>query len=102
LSEELLERFAGLPLLDRYDVYRRLMDYWAEVMQDDVYLVAADGWVEAAKPRAVIDDKAKKIKETVDLTIGRQKYKLDLIPPPLIVACSFAAEQATIDELQAR
>ena len=81
LSEDLLARFADLPLLDRYDVYQRLMDYWAEVMQDDVYLIAADGWLEAAKPRGIIEDKEKKIKETPDLTIKRKKYKMDLIPP---------------------
>ena len=47
LSEDLLELFDDLPLLDRYDVYQRLMDYWDETMQDDVYLIAAEGWVEA-------------------------------------------------------
>jgi len=100
LSEDLLKRFEGQPLLDRYDVYQRLMDYWSEIMQDDVYLIAADGWVEAAKPRAVIEDKERKIKETPDLTVGRKKYKMDLVPPALIVARYFAREQAEIDELR--
>lgn len=100
LSEGLLVRFADLPLLSRYDVYQRLMDYWAEVMQDDVYLIAADGWIEAAKPRGVIDNKDRKIKETPDLTIKRKKYKMDLIPPQLIVARYFTKEQAAIDALQ--
>jgi type I restriction enzyme M protein len=102
LSEDLLGRFADLPLLNKYDVYQRLMDYWAEVMRDDIYLVAADGWIEAAKPRGVIEDKERKIKETPDLTIGRKKYKMDLVPPALIVARYFAADQAAIDELQGR
>src|SRR5437899_687155 len=101
LSEDLLVAFADLPLLGRNDVYQRLMDYWADVMQDDVYLVAADGWVEAAKPRGIIEDKERKIKETADLTIGRNKYKMDLIPPPLIVARYFAEEQSAIEALQA-
>ena len=83
LSEDLLARFADVPLLDPYDVYQRLMDYWDETMQDDVYLVVVDGWVEAARPRGVIEDKARKLKETPDLTIGRRKYKMDLIPPAL-------------------
>ena len=100
LAEDLLARFADLPLLDRYDVYQRLMDYWDEVMQDDVYLVAAAGWVEAAKPRGIIEDKERKIRETADLTIKRKKYKMDLIPPALIVARWFAAEQAAIERLQ--
>ena len=102
LSEDLLARFADLPLLDPYDVYQRLMDYWDETMQDDVYLIAADGWVEAAKPRGIIEDKGKKIKETPDLTIKRKKYKMDLVPPALIVARYFATEQAAIETLQAK
>jgi len=102
LSEDMLVRFADLPLLDKYDAYQCLMDYWAGVMQDDVDLIAAEGWVEGAKPRGIIEDKAKKIKETPDLTIGRRKYKMDLIPPDLIINRYFAAEQAVIDELAAR
>ena len=102
LSEDLLARFADLPLLDSYDVYQRLMDYWEEVMQDDVYLIAADGWTEAARPRGIIEDRERKIKETADLTIKRRKYKMDLVPPGLIVARYFADKQAAIDALQAR
>jgi len=102
LSDDLLASFAGLPLLSRYDVYQRVMDYWAEVMQDDVYLIAADGWIEAAKPRGIIEDKQKKIKETPDLTIKRRKFKMDLVPPALIVARYFAKEQAAIEAPQAR
>ncbi len=101
LSEDLLKRFADLPLLDRYDVYQRLMNYWDEVMQDDVYLIVANGWTGAAKPRGIIEDKEKKIKETPDLTIKRKKYKMDLISPGLIVARYFADEQAMIEALQA-
>jgi type I restriction enzyme M protein len=44
LAEDLLATFRAAPLLDGYDVYQRLMDYWAETMQDDCYLIAADGW----------------------------------------------------------
>jgi type I restriction enzyme M protein len=102
LSEDLLRRFDNLPLLTRYDVYQRLMDYWTDTMQDDLYLIAADGWAEAAKPRGIIEDEERKIKETPDLTIGRRKYKMDLVPPALIVARYFAKEQAAIDELQIR
>ncbi len=100
LSEDLLARFADLPLLSRYDVYQRLMDYWAETMQDDVYLIAADGWIEAARPRGIVEDKERKIKETPDLTIKRKKYKMDLVPPALVVARFFAKEQAAIEALQ--
>ena len=100
LSEDLLTRFNDLPLLDRYDVYQKLMDYWDEVMQDDVYLIAAAGWVEAAKPRHIIQNK--QVKETPDLVIKKNKYKMDLIPPALIVARYFAEEQDAIEMLQAK
>ena len=76
------------------------MDYWDEVMQDDVYLIADDGWIQAVKPRGIIHDKEKKIEETPDLTLKRRKYKMDLIPPELIVARYFAADQVNIDALQ--
>ena len=100
LSEDLLARFTDLPLLDRYDVYQKLMDYWDEVMQDDVYLIATDGWVEAAKLREVIQDK--QVKETPDLVIKKNKYKMDLIPPTLIVARYFTELQETIEMLQTK
>ena len=100
LSEDLLEQFTNLPLLDPYDVYQKLMDYWDEVMQDDVYLIAAAGWVEASKPRPIIQDK--QVKETPDLVIKKNKYKMDLIPPALIVARYFADEQDAIEMLQTK
>lgn len=102
LSEDLLAGFAELPLISRYDAYQRLMDYWAETMQDDVYLIAAEGWQEAAKPRGIVEDKERRIRETPDLSIGRKKYKMDLVPPTLVVARYFAKEQATVEALQAK
>ena len=101
LSEDLLARFSDQPLLDPYDIYQQLMDYWQDVMQDDVYLIAADGWLEAARPRRIIQDKTKKVKETPDLIVKRQKYKMDLVPPALIVESSFPEEQAETERLQA-
>ncbi|GAB2722189.1 type I restriction-modification system subunit M [Halomonas garicola] len=105
LSEDLLDRFYVVPLLDRYAVYQRLMDYWADVMQDDVHLIAVEGWREAARPRGVIQNKERKIKEEPDLTLGSgkkaQKYKLDLIPPELVIARYFADDQAILEERQA-
>jgi type I restriction enzyme M protein len=100
LAEDLLERFGRLPLISEYDVYQRFMDYWGEVLQDDLYLIAADGWTGATQPRPAIDDKPKKIKETPDLVIEKKKYKTDLIPPELLVGRFFAAEQAEIQQLE--
>ena len=45
LSEDLLETFRPTSaLIDPYDVYQHLMDYWAETMQDDAYMIVSDGW----------------------------------------------------------
>ena len=100
LSEDLLSRFNDGQLLDRYDVYQELMDYWDETMQDDVYLIASDRWVEATKPREVIQ--SRQVKETPDLVIKKRKYKMDLIPPALIVARYFAGVQESIEMLGAK
>ncbi|WP_153117020.1 type I restriction-modification system subunit M [Rhodocyclus tenuis] len=92
VSETLLAAFQASPLLDPYDVYQHLMDYWAETMQDDAYLIAADGWV--AKPARIVETDKK----------GKQKDKgwaCDLIPKPYLVARYFASEQATLDARQA-
>ena len=76
------------------------MDYWDEVMQDDIYLIASDGWVKAAKPREVIQ--SRQVKEAPDLVIKKRKYKMDLIPPALIVARYFADEQNVIEMLETK
>src|SRR3989338_8321135 len=101
LSEDLLETFQKARLLDPYDVYQHLMDYWAETMQDDVYMIVSDGWKEAVKPRLIIEDKDKKNKETADFTIGKQKFKAELVPPALMIARYFSSEQAAIEKLEA-
>jgi len=101
LSEDLLATFEKARLLDPYDVYQHLMDYWAESMQDDVYMIVSDGWREAAKPRLIVENKDKKAKEKPDFTVGKLKYKAELIPTALIIVSYFAAEQAAIEKLDA-
>ena len=100
LSEDLLRRFSGLPLIDRYAVYQCLMDYWDEVMQDDVYLVVTEGWADAVRPRMLVAVRGKGATEAADLTVKRKKYKMDLLPPGLVVARHFAAERVAIDHLR--
>ncbi len=92
LSEDLLAHYADKPLIENYDVYQHIMDYWADTMQDDCYLIAADGW--KAEPYRVIETDKK----------GKEKDKgwaCDLVPKPLMVARYFADEQADIDALNA-
>ncbi|EID4424220.1 type I restriction-modification system subunit M [Vibrio vulnificus] len=100
ISEDLLQSYAQTPLLSKYDIYQILMDYWADSMQDDVYVLVQDGWPAGKVLRELAVNKGEKLKETPDLTIGKAKYKAELIPPALIVARFFAAEQAQVDNLQ--
>jgi len=92
IAEDLLNRFKTAPLLDAYDVYQHLMDYWAETMQDDCYILSADGWV-AETYRIVETDKKGKTKD--------KGWACDLVPKPLLVARYFATEQAEIEAKQA-
>jgi len=101
ISEDLLARFVEADLLSRYEIYQLLMDYWAETMQDDVYVLVQDGWAAGKVLRKLVVKKGEKLKETPDLIIDKHKYKADLIPPGLIVARYFAKEQQQIDQLQA-
>ncbi|MDH5258820.1 MAG: SAM-dependent methyltransferase, partial [Gammaproteobacteria bacterium] len=101
ISESLLTAFTDAPLLDRYDMFQIIMDYWNETMQDDVYFITQDGWAAANSIRELLVKKGEKQKEIPDLIIKKSKYKAELIPPALIVKRYFKDEQKQIDELQA-
>ena len=98
LSEDLLTRFADLPLLDPYDIYQRLMDYWDETMQDDVYLISSEGWQAGRVLRSAYD------KETPDFTIKKGqknlKYIGELVPAPLVIARFFGNSQQELERLE--
>lgn len=106
VSEHLLDIFRPRPLVDEYAVYEQLMSYWNQTMHDDVALIMSEGWDGAAKPRRTIEDKDRKLSETPDLVLGAgknaQKYKMDLIPPELIVKRYFSIEKTHLDELNSQ
>jgi type I restriction enzyme M protein len=105
LGETLLKAFRSRPLVDEYGVYEQLMSYWNDVMHDDVAMIMMDGWGGAAKPRKTIENKERKLSETPDLVVGSgrgaNKWKMDLIPPALIVSRYLASEQVEVDALVA-
>jgi type I restriction enzyme M protein len=106
LSESLLEAFENTKLIDKYDVFQLLMDYYMEVMQDDMYLISQDGWEVGATVRELVptkNDKGKFVyKEVHDFEMKKVRYKADLVPPALIIDTYFQKEQLAIDELQAK
>lgn len=109
LSDDMLARFADAPLIDKYAAYERLMVYWADTMQDDVFIIGTDGWPgckELREARSELD-KGNKVKwlEDGDLTIrqGRKTVRLvaEAIPPALIISRFFAKQQADLNQLEA-
>lgn len=102
ISEQLLMGYSNSKLLSKYDIYQILMDYWAETLQDDVYVLVQDDWAAGKVIRELKVVKGEKLKETPDLVIAKKKYKTELIPPRLIVARYFADKQQAIDKLQAK
>ena len=106
LGEGILSAFSKTPLLNRYDIYQILMDYWDATMQDDAYQIVQSGWQEAARLRTPMTGKDGKAKEKPDLIIGSgkkaKKYMADLIPPGLIGSVYFPEEKEKIEELSAR
>lgn len=88
VSESLLAAYAKAPLLDAYAIYQHLMDYWAQTMQDDAYLLSEDGW--KAVPTRIVETNKKGVRKD-------KGWVCDLVPKPLIVARYFAAEQQAVD-----
>lgn len=72
ISEDLLTLFKPNPLLDGYEIYQILMQYWADTMQDDIYRIVVEGW----------------------------KADRELIPVELIIKRYFQREQDSINELE--
>jgi type I restriction enzyme M protein len=89
LSEDLLAAYADTTLIDKYDIYQHLMDYWAETMKDDAYMIVEDGWKATLEPVRTNTGKIKK-----------GQFECELIPKPLVIDRYFPDEQAEIEDLK--
>jgi len=89
ISESLLAHYTGKALVDPYDIYQHLLDYWGNTMKDDVYMLVEDGWKAPLEP--VRDSKGNPRKGEFDC---------ELIPKPLMNARYFASEQAALGDLE--
>jgi type I restriction enzyme M protein len=105
ISEDLLAAFREGPLIDPYDVYQHLMDFWAATMQDDCYLISDVGWLEGAKPSEIVQVKNKEGKlvwpEEGDFKKGKRRFKSDLVPASLLTTRFFSTESEAIATLEA-
>lgn len=104
ISEDLLNAFASAPLLDHYDMYQIIMDYWDEVMQDDVYVIAQDGWLAGRSVRQIFPSKDKNgknvWKEDHDFEFKKERFKSEVIPPELIANRFFKEELKILKDFE--
>lgn len=99
----LLKAYEPARLLDNYDVYDCLLNYWNTKLQDDVYAIKAGGYevgreieYEYAQKKAK-DENGETI--SVDDTSKVKSFEGALIPREIIEAVYFADELAAINEL---
>ena len=87
ISEDILATYTGHALMNKYDVYQHLMDYWNNIMQDDCYYLAVEGW----KAELTITKQTKTVTE----------WDCDLVPKSLVIDRYFLAEKQAIEKLEA-
>ncbi len=103
LSEDLLESFQSLHLIDAYDVYQHLMTYWNETMQDDVYVLVSDGWKagnDVRRLHKVTKDKDGNITKIKEIE-GIDGLENKLIPPTLLVRKYHEGHEPAMEKLEA-
>ena len=99
----LLDAYESARLLDNYDVYDCLLNYWNAKLQDDVYVIKASGYeagreieYEYAQKKAK-DESGETI--SVDDTSKVKSFDGALIPRTIIESVYFAEELSEINKL---
>lgn len=90
LSEALLKAYENKALVNTYDIYQHLMNYWNETLKDDVYLLIEDGWKATVKRILEKNNKGKEVDKG---------WTCDLIPKALVVQKYLSAEQEALQDL---
>ena len=96
VAELLLDTSSKLPLIDPYAIYQALMGYWNLTLQDDAFLIAAVGWLEAAQLHAVLD-----ATDGVDATLGKAKFRSDLLPASVLIDHYFPTQRDSLADTEA-
>ena len=102
-------------LVDAYDTYDILLNYWADTMQDDCYMISNDGWtypeVKSIKVKEVKEKKNKKDNgsdtesnksKTKEIPCMYDEIVCDLLPVNIILDEYFSDEKHHIDILKAK
>jgi type I restriction enzyme M protein len=100
LSGSLLETFDNIKLVDKYDFYQYLMTYWTEVMQDDAYVIVADGW-QVGKEVYRLEKTIKKDGKTKSKEVeGIEGIESKLLKTELLISRYFTQEFDSISKLE--
>ena len=95
LGNSLLKIFGSdKSLVDAYDVYDCLMNYWGETMQDDCYMISSGGWtiqLYTPQPAKKKDGKTKEKK-----AVAPEDVVCDLLPVPIVIDEFFAEKRDLI------
>ena len=95
LGNSLLDIFGiDKSLVDAYDVYDCLMNYWGEAMQDDCYMISSGGWtvqLYTLQPASKKNDNKKEKKAATP-----EDIVCDLLPVPIVVDEYFADKRNLI------
>ena len=98
LGNSLLEVFSiDKSLVDAYNVYDCLMNYWGEIMQDDCYMISAGDWsvqLYTPQPASKKKDDNKKKKEKKAAT--PEDVMCDLLPVTIVINEYFAEKRDLI------
>lgn len=103
VSVEILEDFDSAKLLDNYDVYDFLLNYWNEKLQDDVYVIKSSGYEAGREIEYVYaqkkskDDNGDEIK--VDDTSKVKSFDGAIIPRSIVEIEYFAKELSELNSL---
>ena len=96
LGNSLLEIFGvDKSLVDAYDVYDCLMNYWGETMQDDCYMISSGSWtvqLYTPQPASKKNDEKKKEKKATT----PEDIVCDLLPVPIVIDEYFAEKRDVI------
>lgn len=84
---------AAHAIIDPYTDYDILLNYWADTMQDDCYMVSNDGWTIPLPLTFATTEKGKVKTNYTDILC-------DLLPYDVVVSAHFAQEQSQVDSAE--
>lgn len=88
LANDILKKFKDECLIDKYDAYEFLMEYYNNTLKDDLYLIIENGWI----PKLVYgQDKNGKIK--------KNEFESDLLPKNIVIKEYFEEYSDKLDKL---